>query len=327
MTDKPATDISVCVFGSSARATNDSISDRDILVVADDIKAAKDTVSKWTELGWSVSLYSRKRLSSVANAGSLFVKHLQLEGKMLSDPSGWLTEALEQYHVKPSYAAEMTDALDLALPLQRLKGNRSVADPSLAADIGYVFLRNYAIYRCAEEKTYLFDYAALLEELQAMERFSDRCRDQLMSLRMGKHIYRSGYSSLRDMSYMRFAGDWIEEACSSLNIDCIAPDSPIRSLATPYSTLRDCEAAFTAQGLLDTNQAGLPDPLKKIWRMIRSPKDYSWHVTKIDDTWVASVNAAVADFGPPHDSIVARTPRMHRNTGQIEGSGSLKRQK
>jgi hypothetical protein len=327
MIDKPATDISVCVFGSSARATNDAISDRDVLIVAGDIQAAMDTVAQWTELGWSVSLYSRTRLNSVARAGSLFVKHLQLEGTMMSDPSGWLTETLEQYRVKQSYSSEIEDALDLALPLQRLKSNGPIADPALAADIGYVFLRNYAIYRCAEQQTYVFDYAALLEELQGIERFSDRCRSQLMRLRMGKHIYRSGHSGLRDLSDMRLAADWIEEACSNLTLDCIAPETPVRSLATPYSTLRDCEAALSVRGLFDSPHAPLPQPIKKIWRMIKSPKDYSWHVTKIDGTWVARVNAAIADFSLDRSSIEAHPLSMHRSSSQIESSRSIKRQK
>lgn len=294
MIEKTTSDISICIFGSSARATNDSISDRDVLIVASDIKAAKDIVAGWSQLGWSVTLYSRTRLTSVAKAGSLFIKHLQLEGRIVSDPSDWLTETLDRYNVKQSYSSEITGALDLALPLQRLKGDNSALVLALAADIGYVFLRNYAIYRCAEHKIYVFDYEALLEEFQMIERFSDRCRHQLMGLRMGKYIYRSGYSALRDLSGMSLAVDWIEEACSNLTLDHISPDTPIRSLSTPYSTLRDCEAALTAKRLFDTNQGSMPQPLKKIWQMIRSPKDYSWHVSKINDKWVARANEVVS---------------------------------
>ena len=294
MTKNTTSDVSICIFGSSARATNDSISDRDVLIVANDIKAAEDIVADWSKLGWSVSLYSRTRLASVAKTGSLFIKHLQLEGKIVSDPSDWLTKILERYRVKQSYSSEIVDALDLALPLQRLKGDNSALDPALVADIGYVFLRNYAIYQCAEHKTYVFDYAALLEEFQRIEQFSDRCRHQLMRLRMGKHIYRSGYSSLRDLSGMKFAVDWIEEACSNLTLDHIAPDTPIRSLSTPYSTLRDCEVVLAANRLFDTNQGSMPQSLKKIWQMIRNPKDYSWHVSKIDDKWVVRANEVIA---------------------------------
>lgn len=299
MINRANTNISICIFGSSARATNDAISDRDVLIVTDDVEAAKCTVAKWSEAGWSVSLYSRKRLSSIAKAGSLFVKHLQLEGTMVADPSGWLTKALDQYRVKQSYSSEIASALDLALPLQRLRSDGPIVDPAIAADIGYVFLRNYAIYRCAEQKSYVFDYAELLEELQQIERFSDRCRYQLMDLRMGKHIYRSGHSALRDLSNMRLAADWIEEACSSLTLGRIAPDTPVRFLATPYSTLRDCEAALAVHGLFDKNHDALPQSIKQIWRMIRSPKDYSWHLTKIDKAWVARVNATIFGFNSP----------------------------
>jgi hypothetical protein len=296
MIENPDKKISVCIFGSSARASADAISDRDVLIVAANAKDARDTVNGWEAAGWSVSFYTRTRLRKVAQAGSLFVKHLQLEGTIVADPSGWLANTLAQYRVKRSYSAEIEDALHLALPLQRLNGSSPFIAPALAADIGYVFLRNYAIYRCAEAGTYLFDYAALLEELQSLEGFSDRCRTQLMELRLGKHLHRSGYSALRNMSGMKNVTQWIAEACPSLSIDPIAPDTPIRTLATQYSTLRDCEAAFAVHGLLEKNHHDLPQPIEKIWRMIRSPKDYSWHVTKIDETWVEGVNTMIAEF-------------------------------
>ena len=36
----------------------------------------------------------------------------------------------------------------------------------LASDLGYVFIRNYAINRLACKGVYLFDYRSILEELQ-----------------------------------------------------------------------------------------------------------------------------------------------------------------
>ncbi len=306
-------DVSICVFGSSARATNDAISDRDVLIVANDIASTKDIVAEWTKQGWSVSLYSRKRLRNVAKIGSLFVKHLQLEGIVLSDPSGWLSKILEEFCVKQSYYSEIADALDLALPLQRLKGVGIEVDQALAADIGYVFLRNYAIYRCAEQQTYLFDYRALLEELQGIEKFSDRCRSQLMRLRIGKHIYRSGNLRRRDLSGLELVTDCLEEACSNLTLNRIEQNTPVRFLATPYSTLRDCEAALVSNGLFNTNRASMPYPLKKIWKMIRNPKDYSWDVSRIDETWVARSNKVIAGLNSTTSSDVIVSDEKQRS--------------
>ena len=45
----------------------------------------------------------------------------------------------------------------------------------LASDLGYVFIRNYAINRLACQGVYLFDYRSILEELQGRQRFSDLC--------------------------------------------------------------------------------------------------------------------------------------------------------
>ncbi|MCG7494587.1 hypothetical protein [Thalassobius sp. Cn5-15] len=300
MTHDVNQNVSICIFGSSARATDDALSDRDVLIVAEDLSEIRPIISKWTESGWSVSCYSRTRFQNVANAGSLFVKHLQLEGRIVVDQSGWLAASLAQYNPKRSYTKELSEALDLSLPLERLMGSNALAEPALVADIGYVFLRNYAIYRCAQEMLYVFDYASLLEELQAIEGFSNKCREQLLSLRIGKHIFRSGYAALRDMSHLRCATDWIEEACSNLHLKEIAVGTPIRSLSTPYATLRDCEAALKVLGISPHNSDPLFTHLKMAWKMIESPKDYSWHLSKVDDVWVSKINAAIGRLNLPH---------------------------
>ncbi|MCY4305913.1 MAG: nucleotidyltransferase domain-containing protein [Aestuariivita sp.] len=303
MTRRTPRDISICIFGSSARMTNDEMSDRDVLIVASDRRSAKDEITRWKAAGWSVSFYSRARLWRVAQSGSLFIKHLQLEGKIIADTSYWLTDTLKMYREKRNYSAEISEAIDLVRPLQRLHRDFSNDGPFLAADIGYVFLRNYAIYRCAQEGTFLFDYAALLEELQCLERFGDRSRNQLMQLRLGKHAHRSDHSALCDVSDMKFASHWIADACSHLSIEPIARDTPIRKLATPYATLRDSEAALATHGLLNASGDEMPSTLRNARRMIKKPKDYSWHVSKISDEWVAKVNDALCMFSPTTKSI------------------------
>lgn len=280
-------DISICVFGSSARANTDQLSDLDVLVVADDPRTAQATVDSWTSSGWSVSTYSRTRLLRVADAGSLFVKHLQQEGRIASDPSGWLQNTLDEFKLKECYRSDVEGALELAKPLERFIQTNANRDSGLVADLSYVFMRNYGIYRCAVDGAYLFDYAAILEELQGVEKFSDSCRNGLMLLREGKHKYRSGEGSLGDSFAIGQTVDWLMEACPNLHLQGLARSSPVRSFSSQYATLRDCEAAMSANGLSYTGGSTENSEREAIWRMIKNPRDYSWHVHNIDEAWAA----------------------------------------
>lgn len=225
------------------------------------------------------------------------MKHLQLEGQIVSDASGWLAYMLSEHCVKESYADDIRQSLELAMPLGRLRGYKKSSFVGLAADIGYVFLRNYAIYRCAEQEEYLFDYSSLLEQLQLVERFSDSCRQGLLLLREGKHRYRSRQPLPACFVSAGQIFDWIVEACPVLEVSDIDPAAPVRCFNTPYATLRDCEATLRVMGLFGERDGTTPAELHDIKKMILRPRDYSWSVGKIDDRWVAEVNLAISRLG------------------------------
>ena len=146
--------ISVCLFGSAARSSSDRLSDKDVLVTAKNLKTACPYVQELENTGSSVALFSHARLERMSAAGSLFVQHLKMEGKIVQDAEHWLEDCLSDFSPKNSYEEDINRSFDLIRPLERVMNKNSRCQ--LASDLGYVFIRNYAICRLASRKVYLF---------------------------------------------------------------------------------------------------------------------------------------------------------------------------
>ena len=93
----------LAAFGSAARGDHDAFSDRDLLVVTDDVKALKMLKSSFDSMGWSCTAYSWNRLQHAADHGSLFVQHLKQESNIYRDPSNRLADLLANFSTKASY--------------------------------------------------------------------------------------------------------------------------------------------------------------------------------------------------------------------------------
>ena len=85
MMHSSANGISVCLFGSAARSSTDLLSDRDVLVTARRLKATRPYVRELGSKGYSVASFSHARFQRMVAAGSLFVHHLKMEGKIIHD--------------------------------------------------------------------------------------------------------------------------------------------------------------------------------------------------------------------------------------------------
>lgn len=87
-------------FGSVIRGSNDSISDRDLLIVSGR-RVQFGLRQRYSELGYSVSALTPNQLKSMQRSGSLFVQHLKQESRILYDAGGefqyWLTQCGVSY--------------------------------------------------------------------------------------------------------------------------------------------------------------------------------------------------------------------------------------
>ncbi len=283
--------ISVCLFGSTARSSSDFLSDRDVLVTARSLKATRPYVRELENKGYSVATFSHARLKRMVAAGSLFVQHLKMEGKIIHDTEHWLEDCLGGFSPKNSYEEDINKSFDLIRPLERLMDE--ISSCQLASDLGYVFIRNYAINRLACRRVYLFDYRSILEELQGVQRFSDLCLNRLIDLRKGKHAYRTGMSHVAKKSLGHEVASSISEACPELNLEAVSSSIGIRRFSLPYATLRDCEAALLSKESFRSSARINKKRLDQVQRLIRKPREYSWQVRSIDERWIASANKLI----------------------------------
>ena len=277
-----------------ARTSLDCLSDKDVLVTAQNLSIARPQIQVLKDSGWSVAAYSHSRLIRMASMGSLFIQHLKLEGKILWDKDCWLESLLDNFFPKKCYENEIVASFDLIRPLERIMH----ANPNshMASDLGYIFIRNFAINRLASEQTYIFDYKSLIEELQGSIGYSDNCRDKLLGLREGKHMYRSGIAVNPCTTMAQEVAAMICEACPSLKLQAIPNGTQIRELDLPYATLRDCEAELIIRRHGIDPDAIYSEAMDKIWKMIGNPREYSWRVRSIDKHWLAATNKIL--FGP-----------------------------
>ena len=182
---------SICIFGSVARSTVDELSDKDVLIVVSDPARRIELSNSWHSLGWSVSAYSPKRFEAIFQAGSLFVQHLKLEGQIVSDAGGWLTQRLQEFRPKETYGREAQDSVSLVLPIERFANDLPIQTNLLAADLAYISVRNFGVCELADRGSYTFDYDHIVDAVSDIKRLSSRETELVRSLRLGKSNYRN----------------------------------------------------------------------------------------------------------------------------------------
>lgn len=162
-------------------------------------------------------------------------------------------------------------------------------------------MRNYAINRLASRQIYLFDYRSLLEELQGVQHFTDRCLNRLIDLREGKHAYRSGLSHVATKNSGYGVASIITEACPELNLKPLSSGAGIRLFSMPYATLRDCEAALISKANGSGRAETGTKDLECVKRLIRKP-------SPCDLDYFLDMQGLA---GPAQDSLVRLYVRGH----------------
>jgi len=181
--------LSVCVIGSEARRTKDSLSDRDVLLIGESSTALKFEHEKWEEQGWNVAVFSQMAFSRLAKVRSLFVQHVKLEGQLIRDDQSYLQSIFQTYTPKPDYVGERNDALRSIGHLPQPTGG--YWHDLCLGDIVSVFFRNAAILHLASAKHYLFAFDDIVTAIAT--EFALNCDEQgaLLKLREMKYCYRA----------------------------------------------------------------------------------------------------------------------------------------
>ncbi len=106
---------SEAIFGSIVRGDNDSLSDKDILIVDDCISILSARKEVLESEGWSVASYTFKKLKALSDNGALFIQHLKQESSITHDKDNKLSDALRAFKPKHSYHVDLRANLQLAI--------------------------------------------------------------------------------------------------------------------------------------------------------------------------------------------------------------------
>ncbi len=103
MTDSAGAVFAVWMYGSRARGDWDEFSDLDILVVGQEHEGGTCEIGEGDGRAPSISRYDWEEIESMAANGSLFLHHVNLEGRPLSDGGGGRSRLEQVLRALPPY--------------------------------------------------------------------------------------------------------------------------------------------------------------------------------------------------------------------------------
>ena len=270
---------SEAAFGSCARGDTDSLSDRDFLIVDDDVQVLRTRSAALKAEGLSVAAYTFRKLEYLAAKGALFVQHLRLESAIMADRDGRLALLLSSFQPKNAYEAEIKENTELARLIATTPPG--AVSELWAADVLYVTVRNFGVLWLASRGRYVFAYDRILDALREEGVLNDDGVSNLRQLRFLKSLYRSEASSNVGVVKQK-----VQAALIGLPREHFPPiilTVPVHSiLAAPapadglpaYLSLRDLEkrmlaARYIAGGSFDDAE------LEALSQWVRDPRVYA----------------------------------------------------
>ena len=266
-------------FGSSARGDADALSDRDFLIVDDDVRILRERSAALRADGFSVASYTFSKLEHLSRVGALFVQHLRLEANVSVDRDGRLGRLLAAFRPKSSYTAEIMDNGALAELIARIPPG-PVAE-MWAADVLYVTMRNFGVLSLAERGRYVFAYDAILDALREEGFLDKEAVANLRQLRFIKSLYRGDATGSHGVVGLK-----VRSALAGLprgyfpRVSSVVPAASVLSAPGPsesgsaYLLLRDLEKRLIAARLVGCDP-DLDDGLVELVRWIRNPRAYA----------------------------------------------------
>lgn len=178
---------SVAIFGSNARNDNDSLSDRDLLVVTEMARSSDDFNSLKLN-GYSPSAYTWRTLETLSKNGALFLIHLKRESIILKDDGLRLQNLLQSTVPAKNYQKTINESVYLAELTFNVPDDAALR--LWAADVLAVAFRNFMIAYAATNGVYLFSYGALIENSVQKLGVTPEIEECLYKLREWKSLYR-----------------------------------------------------------------------------------------------------------------------------------------
>lgn len=291
---------SEAVFGSSSRGDSDALSDQDMLIVDNEV-ATLSARQKFLEAkGWSVASYTFIKLDFLSRKGSLFIQHLKDEAKILRDVDEGLSSTLMAFRPKESYQSEIAENSGLA-QLVTMWPNTG-AGALWAADVLYVFVRNFGILYLAEKKRYVFSYAAVLEGLAEDGVIEFASVSKLLKLRFAKSLHRShqrislsAASDIIGAAIETLPDEWFPKQTrpispreAILRSHVLGPSSPA------YHRLRNLERAYIALMAVKPDKRTQRN-LSVLGKWIENPRAYASFAAGFEDELLVCMKNLVSE--------------------------------
>lgn len=184
---------SILIFGSSVRRDFDKYSDKDLLIASDSFERLNELRSYYSRENWSISTYTYNKLNYLSRNGSLFIKHLEKEGKYLKDDDGKLEEIISSFRKKGSYESDLLESLNYFKILDYYPD--TISGFAWFCDCFYVGLRNYLILKYADKGIFEFSYLELLNLLENDGLVSIDQHSVLKEVRVIKRNYRENFNN------------------------------------------------------------------------------------------------------------------------------------
>lgn len=277
---------SVCIFGSVARKDQDSLSDKDALILFDGSETCKELKRQWSGNGWSVVNYTEKRLTKMADAGSLFVQHLKQEGIILEDANNVLSDLLASYEPKADYSSQITETVSALKLLERVPPSHEL--DYWSADLLHVLIRNLGILKLANEGIYEFSFRRIAQKLIGLSLIGADDIEVFEGLRSAKSEYRSGLLPFIPAGEIVEGGLRVVEKLCGVSLERNhSLDVSMPCLDQPYFNLRAIEKTLIAYNGLPKPNAPFSSPNEgKLWKRVMDPRTYSWDVkTRQSELW------------------------------------------
>ncbi|MCE9677792.1 hypothetical protein LZP69_01120 [Shewanella sp. AS1] len=266
--------ISAVLFGSQVSGGSDQQSDKDLLVVCKP-KYKIDAIEKYSDLGYSVSVYTLRQLENMRLQGSLFLQHLKNESRVLYDSNGVFAQFIAQCQfVSPSLEEMKRSTKSLVNALN------CPVDYRISwwlADYLFVLSRDYFIKHFAKKGLVIFNVIQLSQAIEKEFKLKRAEAEVFLKLRKCKSIYRSG----------RFEGELVGKVLSAwydILTKILAEKPVIRLTAKAYlcgRAIDNFESSYELLRYVESLRIMFPDVKcgteseHHVMKMIRNPNHYS----------------------------------------------------
>ena len=178
-------------FGSKKRGDFDISSDKDMLIIGDNITQLIESKERRKIEGYSVSITTTNKAKYMIDKGSLFFKHIIDEGELIEGNREEHLEIFGNWMPALDYQDEIDSNIDLLEILYYVP--KTIEGVLAATDIVTISIRNILIRKLASFGLYVFSWEKVTSMAEKYNIISLNEKIILLHARQIKNYYRKGY--------------------------------------------------------------------------------------------------------------------------------------